>query len=961
MGEPRATTFDSMCKHMEIGLRHQNAVTAMLKKRQQIESDYAKSLTKLYQNFKNAVSPHPIKSPMGSRRESESDFSMNAEGTGRSLWSEIVSDMECTVYQHEELAESIGETAEQLRLDYHEFETRKQKLQEKFQSSFKTMQDEHKFLRREKMSVAALRKEYADACRTRLKTTVKLTKPTTATTRDSNATRLIVKELALAERLQGAVAQLRNLEKSCVDLRGGYHSQVNPSMCAAIEKAEYQRLTRQSSCLARWIQSRVEITQRQIDRETKTCTNIKHYDARGEMTAAADKMSLDDFDFPATGHPHPTIRGNLEYNLCALHKKDSNDKHVPSLWKESLFVLISDSRKLYQYDGEDSLQPTHVHTLLKMEEALQPVDETYFDRQHVFQIITTTDIIYLHLDRENLGEMWGKALSICTGGGASHGDHQNNENSKREIRQIALGVIEAKGMIKTGDYHCVVFFEKYPMAKTGVKRGTDVPYWGKRWTFDHTPPSFHNITIKLFRLPRKTASLPRGTQSLGDLIGEIALDTELATCNTETWYPLKNSSESGIKLRLSLKQIIEKVKPLSIFSPLASLLTFDTSHRSHTHMITWFDTTIEPTKRRKAATLLLRSISTFSYVCTLCQHEIDNTSDPHTLFRRNSLASFTVDEFMKIAAIEQSDWLHSTLSSCVSLVCESKLSCEVDPSRVPAADPKEVASGYINLFAMCSVFFETICTQMSQLPTQIKHVFGFLQMACQQKFKTDAARQSSVVGFLFLRLICPAILGPHLFKIMTQAPDDSSLRTLQLVSKCILSLANGVSLREPYLLCMNSFLKTNNTKMTICVETAGRVNGHPQEILDLGNVDKPRVFTALHKLLEDGISKSIMAEEDEDEISKTLEVTQLIDVVASISSSSSSLASVVPIAASNMPLPRASFSERDIYNGSRSLLSPKRDGVPTPPMRRKRVVVGKRLSLSRGEVNGVEGEEDTEC
>jgi len=234
--------------------------------------------------------------------------------------------------------------------------------------------------------------------------------------------------------------------------------------------------------------------------------------------------------------------------------------------------------------------------------------------------------------------------------------------------------------------------------------------------------------------------------------------------------------------------------------------------------------------------LLLRCVGTFSFLGTLCQLEIDNTSDVNILFRGNSLTTCTLDYYMKECTIETSNYLADTLGGIIESIFDSRLSCEVDPLRVLYGDPREVANGCQRLESICTATFEAICESMARLPVQLKRLFGALQAAVMAKFDSGSARQvnmeiifkknlncaavpsvidripftfecctadpsppsphnttpalargaqSAVAGFLFLRLLCPAILGPHLFKICTQVPEGEVARTLLLVSKCI--------------------------------------------------------------------------------------------------------------------------------------------------------------------------------
>lgn len=87
------------------------------------------------------------------------------------------------------------------------------------------------------------------------------------------------------------------------------------------------------------------------------------------------------------------------------------------------------------------------------------------------------------------------------------------------------------------------------------------------------------------------------------------------------------------------------------------------------------------------------------------------------------------------------------------------------------------------------------------------------------KFKDPMTEQHVVSGFFFLRLICPAVLGPQLFGLQEHHPEDSTARTLTLLSKTLQNMANRVTFgaKEVYMLPMNGFLEANQVLQTILV------------------------------------------------------------------------------------------------------------------------------------------------
>ena len=95
---------------------------------------------------------------------------------------------------------------------------------------------------------------------------------------------------------------------------------------------------------------------------------------------------------------------------------------------------------------------------------------------------------------------------------------------------------------------------------------------------------------------------------------------------------------------------------------------------------------------------------------------------------------------------------------------------QVDPTRV--ADPKEAELGLDRLDKITQTFWDAVCASVTKLPSELRHVFAFMQERAAATFETEAEKFTSVKAFFFLRLICPAILGPHLFGLQKRFVRD---------------------------------------------------------------------------------------------------------------------------------------------------------------------------------------------
>ena len=117
-----------------------------------------------------------------------------------------------------------------------------------------------------------------------------------------------------------------------------------------------------------------------------------------------------------------------------------------------------------------------------------------------------------------------------------------------------------------------------------------------------------------------------------------------------------------------------------------------------------------------------------------------------------------------------------------------------------------------------------------------------------------------VSSCLFLRYLCPAILGPNLFNITDEYPSERSNRNLTLIAKTLQTLANFARYegKENSMEFMNSFLDEEMGNMKTFLQL---VSSPPPEDwihdLNLGNdkADLGRHLSNLHTILVENISK----------------------------------------------------------------------------------------------------------
>jgi hypothetical protein len=79
-------------------------------------------------------------------------------------------------------------------------------------------------------------------------------------------------------------------------------------------------------------------------------------------------------------------------------------------------------------------------------------------------------------------------------------------------------------------------------------------------------------------------------------------------------------------------------------------------------------------------------------------------------------------------------------------------------------DPKK---NFKRLISVLDTFLEGLYASIDQCPTSMREIFSYLVKELEKKFPNEPnIKYIGVSGFLFLRFICAAILGPKLFGIM---------------------------------------------------------------------------------------------------------------------------------------------------------------------------------------------------
>eukprot|EP01125_Pyxidicula_operculata_P003863 TRINITY_DN1534_c0_g1_i1.p1 TRINITY_DN1534_c0_g1~~TRINITY_DN1534_c0_g1_i1.p1 ORF type:complete len:1339 (-),score=293.29 TRINITY_DN1534_c0_g1_i1:26-4042(-) len=247
------------------------------------------------------------------------------------------------------------------------------------------------------------------------------------------------------------------------------------------------------------------------------------------------------------------------------------------------------------------------------------------------------------------------------------------------------------------------------------------------------------------------------------------------------------------------------------------------------------------------------SMITVKMIVSLIVAEIERTNDPNVLFRGNTVATKSLDTYMRLAGMS---YLQSILKPIVALIYEdSNKCCELDPTRIQNVEEskkeKVIQKNLKNLMGRCTEVLSAIYEASSRMPLNFRVLFQRIKESVlkkwgdpkkiqtttttttttttkqQQQSQAPAVVYTAISGFIFLRFFCPALLTPKSFGILPDVNNNNPTsdtnnnhhamiaRDLTLIAKTIQNMANLVVFgkKEPFMVACNPFIEKNQQSM----------------------------------------------------------------------------------------------------------------------------------------------------
>ncbi|KAH0502921.1 RasGAP-activating-like protein 1 [Microtus ochrogaster] len=358
----------------------------------------------------------------------------------------------------------------------------------------------------------------------------------------------------------------------------------------------------------------------------------------------------------------------------------------------------------------------------------------------------------------------------------------------------------------TSDPFARVFWGSHSLETSTIKK-TRFPHWDEVLELRETPGTASPLRVELWDWDMVGKN---------DFLGMVEFTPQtLQKKPPNGWFrllPFPRAEDSGGSLgalRLKVRLTEDRVLPSQCYQPLMDLLLESVqgpAKEDTTSPLAVLEELASGDCRQDLATKLVKLFLgrglAGSFLDYLTRREVARTNDPNTLFRSNSLASKSMEQFMKLVGMR---YLHEVLRPVISRVFEEKKYMELDPCKMDLNRSRRISfkgtpteeqvretslgllTGYLGSI------MDAIVSSTGRCPLALRLAFKKLQRRVEERFpgvEHQDVKYLAISGFLFLRFFAPAILTPKLFDLRDQHADPQTSRSLLLLAKAVQSIGN---------------------------------------------------------------------------------------------------------------------------------------------------------------------------
>lgn len=349
-------------------------------------------------------------------------------------------------------------------------------------------------------------------------------------------------------------------------------------------------------------------------------------------------------------------------------------------------------------------------------------------------------------------------------------------------------------------------------AETSIIKKTRFPHWGETLQLELDSEELTEevaVTVEVWDWDMVGKN---------DFLGKVEIPFACLhkTPLLEGWFrllPLGNhevdtSGKLGA-LRLKVRLVEDRILPSVYYQPLIHLLVesvISPAEMEDSSALTMLEEVTTVESRQDVAMTLVKIYLGQGLVVPFLDYlntrEVNQTTDPNTLFRSNSLSSKAMEQFMKAVGML---YLHEVLKPIINRIFDERKYIELDPCKINlnrtrrisfkgAVSEEEVRDSSVEMLQVyLTSIIESIVGSVDQCPPVMRVAFKQLHKRVEEQFtepENEDVKYLAISGFFFLRFFAPAILTPKLFQLRDQHADTRTSRTLLLLAKALQSVGN---------------------------------------------------------------------------------------------------------------------------------------------------------------------------
>ncbi|XP_023589415.1 rasGAP-activating-like protein 1 isoform X2 [Trichechus manatus latirostris] len=359
----------------------------------------------------------------------------------------------------------------------------------------------------------------------------------------------------------------------------------------------------------------------------------------------------------------------------------------------------------------------------------------------------------------------------------------------------------------TSDPFARVFWGSQSLETSTIKK-TRFPHWDEVLELRELPGAPSPLRVELWDWDMVGKN---------DFLGMVEFPPQVLQQNPPNgWFrllPFPRAEEDAGRnlgaLRLKVRLNEDRVLPSPYYQPLTELLMESVLRPAEedaaSPLVVLEEVTLGDCRQdlaTKLVKLFLGQGLAGPFLDYLTRREVARTTDPNTLFRSNSLASKSMEQFMKLVGMP---YLHEVLKPVVNRVFEEKKYMELDPGKMELGRTRRISfkgmpseehvretslgllTGYLG------PIMDAIVGSVGRCPPAMRLAFKQLHQRVEERFpqaEHEDLKYLAISGFLFLRFFAPAILTPKLFDLRDQHADPQTSRSLLLLAKAVQSIGN---------------------------------------------------------------------------------------------------------------------------------------------------------------------------